>query len=407
MKYVVVQGDGMADGPHPNLDGKTPLQAAAMPHMAGLAAKGEVGTATLATDGLAAGTYVEPLALFGYDLRKYHCGAAPFEAASLDVALGDLDVAFRCHFVTFRADVKGKGAADEVKKLGPQAILDDATAGGVTNEEARELIDAINEQLGSETMQFYAGSAHRHLMVWIGGKAKSLCRDPREAVGKPVGDFLPSGDGADMLRKVMDSALIVLRDHPVNEQRREAGLKPVNGLWLWGQGKMPKLPKLTDQFQVSGSIVSNRELLRGIGVMAGLDMAGLIAKEAGAEPDCQGLAETALRELAKKDLVYVHVKMPSKVARGADGKAKVHLLEEFDRKTMGTLLDGLRGLSPYRLLVVCDHAEGGAQPHAFPGPYLLYDSAKASAKGGAFHEAAAAGAMRDASRLMARLLNKP
>ncbi len=413
MKYVIVHGEGMAGTPHQDLGGHTVLQAAATPSLDFLARNGELGLATIATEGLAPGPDATYLALLGYDPRKYHSGPAPFEAASLGVVLGDHDVAFRCSMVTLRSNHAPQEGPwrDEVKKLGPQVIMDDATAGAVATEEARELIDAVNEQLGSEAIQFYPGRAHQHLMVWVGGKLRATCVNPQEAVGRAIGSFLPNGDGAEILRQVMDASLVILRDHPVNEQRREAGLKPANCLWLWGQGRPPRLPKLTEQHQLTGALLASGDLLRGIGICAGLEGVEVSASGESRGTDFLGLAETALRELARKDLVYVHVEPPSEARQASDPKAKLKIVEEFDRKTVRTLLEGLPKLGAHRLLLVCDHpAVGGTQARTIPPvPYVLYAGPVTQERpaGRGFSEADAEAAqdkVRDATRLMARLL---
>lgn len=412
MKYVILHGEGMAGAPRQDLGGRTLLQAAATPNMDGLARSGVLGLAMILTDGLAPGSDMTSLAILGYDPRKYHCGPAPFEAAGRGVVLGEHDAAFLCSMVTLRAGAAhGGGAPAEIKKLGPQVTLDDDTAGGIETEEARELIDAVNEQLGSETIQFYPGIGHRHLMVWVGGKARATCFDPREVVGRPVGEFLPAGDGSDILRKLMEASLIILRDHPVNDQRRDAGLKPANCLWLWGPGRAPKLPKLTEQHQITGTMVSTSDLHRGVGLYTGLEAVELAVLTESGGTDFLSRSEAALRELGKKDLVYVHAQMPADVAQGTDPKAKLKMVEEFDKKIVGTMLEGLSKLGAHRILLVCDHAatatgRAGAAAHA---PYVIYEGPgqkeKAATLG--FNETDAAATKtgaRDATKLLARLL---
>lgn len=381
-----------------------------MPCMDSLARRGELGLTAMLPEGLSPSATVRQLAMFGYDLRKYSGGPAPYEAASQGVALGEQDVVFRCSMVTLRSGAaKGKaGPADDIKKLGPQVVLDDAAAGGIGSDDARELLDAVNEQLGSETIQLYPGTDHRHLLVWVGGKTRATTHDPRHAVGQPIGAFLPSGDGADILRQVMEASLLILRDHPVNDQRREAGLKPANCLWLWGQGKAARLPKLTDRYKITGTVVSARELVRGIGLCAGFEA---VSPKDGGSPDFPGLAEAMLRELGKKDFVYGHLKVPSDLAQGGDVKAKVKMLEEFDRRTVGPLVEGLGKLGPYRLVLICDHAVAERDPRQLaPAPYVLVESAGSKEQGTAgFNEPAArasAAGVKDAARLIGRLFAK-
>jgi 2,3-bisphosphoglycerate-independent phosphoglycerate mutase len=414
MKYVILHGGGMADVPHPNLGGKTPLQMAATPNMDLLARKGELGLVAVAAEGVPPGTTVGQLAFFGYDLHKHHCGPAPFEAVSQGVALGEHDVVLRCSMVTLKSGAaKGKtSGSEDIRKLTPQLVMEDAAAGGIEDDEARELIDAINEQLGSETLQFYPGADHRHLMVWVGGKPRALCRDPREAAGRPIGEFLPAGDGGDVLRQVMEASLMILQGHPVNEQRRQSSLKAANCLWLWGAGKAPNLPKLTDQYRIAASVLSSSDLIRGIGMCAGLDGVAVAASDGRRGSEFSALAQTTLRELAKKDFVYVHAQVPMETAAATDPKAKLQVLEEFDHKTVGPILEGLPKLGSHRVVLICDHAEPAVrQSQPPPVPYVLYagSGGKAADHPRGFNEADAQKAqtgVRDASRLMNRLLSQ-
>jgi 2,3-bisphosphoglycerate-independent phosphoglycerate mutase len=407
MKYIILHGEGLVEGPRQDLGGKTLLEAAATPNMDSLVQNGEVGLIATHVEGQLHGSDVMQLAILGYDPRKFYPGPAPLEAASLGVVVEEHDVVYRCTMVTLRASAPpGKGAA-EIKKLGPQVVMEDEAAGGIETEEARELIEAVNEQLGSETIQFYPGTGHRHLMVWVGGKARAVCVDPHELLGKPIGEALPSGDGGDILRKLMDASLIILRDHPVNDQRREAGLKPANCLWLWGPGRAPKLPKLTEQHQVTGTIISTSDLHRGVGICAGLEaMDQSLLTESGGT-DFLSRGEAALCELGKRDLVYVHAQMPIEVAQGTDPKAKLKIVEEFDKNVVGTILDGLPKLGPYRVLLWCESAVGARSRsgEAPPALYALCEGPKQKGTGRRmFNErvAAEAGA-RDATKLMAKL----
>ena len=409
MKYVLVHGDGLADWPRQDLGGRTPLQAAATPNLDALAQNGELGLVTVQADGLIPNSDITELSLLGYDPQKSYAGPAPFEAAGLGIIMGQHDVVYRCNMVTLRgADPKGKGSPTEVKKLGPSVIMDDDTAGGLDSEEARELIDAVNEQLGSETIQFYPGSGHRHLMVWVGGKVRITCVNPHDVVGRSIGENLPTGDGSEILRKLMDASLIILRDHPINDQRREAGLKPAHCLWLWGQGRAPHLPSLTERRQMTGTVLSRSDIHRGIAVSAGLE-AGLLADSDGT--DFLRLGEAALHELEKKDFAYVHAYAPLDVALDTDPKTKMTMVEEFDQKVVGTIMKGLPKQGPHRILLVCDRpmATGTTPGSVSSVPYVLYEGPghgeKAFSRG--FSEAgaeSATSARRDATKLLNLML---
>lgn len=359
MKYVILHAGGMADLPQQELGGHTPLQASATPHLDRLAQSGELGQLVIPADGVRHGSGLSGAAILGYDPKKFYQGPGPLEAASLGVSVTEHDVVYRCTMVTLKPE-GGKGGS-EIKKLGPHVIMDDATAGLIETAEARELIDAINEQLGSETIQFYPGAGHRHLMVWVNGKPRAVCVDPQTVLGRSIADALPTGDGANILRKLMDASHFILRDHPVNDERVAAGKKPANCVWLWGEGRAVMWPSLTEKFRVTGAVVATSDVHRGVGICAGLEA---VDPDRLAGGDLRTKATVALAEFAKKDFVYVHAGLTDEVVHGTDIKAKVRGIEEFDRDLVGPLVQGLAKQGPYRFLVVCDHGER-AQGRAF------------------------------------------
>ena len=356
MKYVIVHAGGMADHPQPELGGRTPLQASSTPNLDRLAQIGELGRLLTPMDGVRHGSGLIGAAILGYDPKKFYPGPGPFEAASLGVSVSEHDVVYRCTMVTLRPE-SGKGG--EIKKLGAHVIMDDATAGLIETEEARELIEAINEQLGSETIQFYPGAGHRHLMVWVNGKSRAVCNDPQTILGQSIAEALPTGDGADILRKLMDAAYLILRDHPVNDERAAAEKKPANCVWLWGEGRAVMWPSLVEKYDIAGAVVATSDVYRGVGISAGLEA---VDPDRLADGDLRTKATVALEELAKKDFVYVHAELTDEVIHGTDIKAKVHGIEEFDRNLVGPLVDGLAKQGPYRFLIICDHAEDPQSP---------------------------------------------
>ena len=409
MKYVILHAEGMSDHPRQELAGKTPLQAACTPHLDRLAEQSELGLLTVTLDNGRHGSGLTGTSILGYEPKKYYQGPGPLEAASLGVTVGEHDVVYLCTMVTLRPEGPSgpKGGASDVKKLGPNVVMDDATAGLITSEEARELIDAVNEQLGSEIIQFFPGSGHRHLMVWVNGKLRAVCVDPQSLVGRSIADSLPAGDGADMLRKLMDASLMILRDHPVNEERREAGQKPANCFWLWGEGRAIPRPSLSERFGVPGVVVSAGDVHRGLGLVSGLE-----AVDPFRLADLRSHAQVALDELKKTDFAYVHVELPDEVVYDPDVKAKVHAIEELDKEFVGPFLNGLSALAPYRLVTISDpgsvHQRNMAQAH---WPYAYHDTSSKSAPsaGRRFTEAdakAVAAAPRDATKFVVRLFAK-
>jgi 2,3-bisphosphoglycerate-independent phosphoglycerate mutase len=337
-----------------------------------LAEQSELGLLTVALDNGRHGSGLTGTSILGYEPKKYYQGPGPLEAASLGVTVGEHDVVYLCTMVTLKPEgaTGPKGAPSDVKKLGANVVMDDATAGLITSEEARELIDAVNEQLGSEIIQFFPGSGHRHLMVWVNGKPRAVCVDPQSLVGRSIADSLPTGDGADMLRKLMDASLLILRDHPVNEERREAGRKPANCLWLWGEGRAIPRPSLSERFGIPGVVVSSGDVHRGLGLLSGLE-----AVEPFRLGDLRAHAKVALEELKKKDFAYVHVELPDEVVYDPDVKAKVRAIEAVDGEFVGPFLEGVAALAPYRLVTISDpgsvHQRNMAKAH---WPYAYHDS---------------------------------
>ncbi|HEX3203974.1 MAG TPA: hypothetical protein VHQ67_04415 [Nitrospiraceae bacterium] len=410
MKYIIVHADGLTDLPPEEKGGKTPLQSAATPYMDRLANVGELGLVTVPGDASAGGD-VMALALLGYDPRKMYVGPAPFEAAGLGIAVGEHDVVYRCNMVTLANSAATKGSPTDIKKFGPSVIMEDDAAEGIEDEQARELIEAVNEQLGSETIQFYPGKHPRHLMVWVGGKARAVCADPQDLIGKPVADSLPAGDGSDILRKLMEASLLILGPHPINDERREAGLKPVNCLWLWGQGRAPQLVSPIAERDMTGAIISTSDVHRGIGICAGLEAVDIEEPAAAGEMSFRSRGEAALKELGKKDLVYLHAHVSEEIADG-DVKSKVKAIEEFDEKILGTVLGGLSKAPPFRVLLVCEATRPRKRTSSGLGPvqalYVLADGPiQPNAKPERFSDAMTQvlqAAPRDATKLINRLI---
>lgn len=374
MKYVILHADGIGDVPRPELEGRTPLQVAATPHLDRIAQSGESGVLSLPSDGSRIGSEVTAMAVLGYDPQKYYTGPGPLEAASLGVSVGEHDVVFRCTMVTLRGEPPqgNSGRYADLKKLGPHVMMDDATAGLLPTDQARELIEAVNEQLGSETIQFYPGSGHRHLMVWVGGKVRSVCVDPQQVVGRGVADSLPSGDGADVLRRLMEASIVILREHPVNNERQAEGLKPANCLWLWGQGRAPAWPPITERYQLSGTVIASSDVHRGVGISAGLDSLDLSQDEPSSSSPYSRYGEGLAQELARKDFLYVHAGLADHILHSSDAKTKVQAVEQFDRDMVGPVLHELVKHEVFRLLVICDSGLQVSNGHPMVPPMYAF-----------------------------------
>jgi 2,3-bisphosphoglycerate-independent phosphoglycerate mutase len=364
MKYVVLQGDGMADWPLAELGNKTPLEYARTPHMDRVASFGVLGLTYTIPDGYPAGSDVGTMSLLGYDPRRYHTGRSPIEAASMGVELGPRDIAFRCNLVTLAVGAGG------------EEVMDDFSAGHISSAEAAELIQAITAELGGGDLEFYPGVSYRHLMVWHNGKEHLQTTPPHDITGQPIAGYLPRGEGAERLCAVMAKARQILATHPVNQRRKNERLKPASSLWFWGQGRRPALPTLQERFGLSGSVISAVDLVRGIGVLAGLEVIHVPGATGFFDTNYRGKAEYGLASLRHKDFLFLHVEAPDEAGHMGAVEKKVEALENFDEKVVGPILDGLREFPAWRVLLMPDHATPVARKThvADPVPFALLSS---------------------------------
>ncbi len=384
MKYVIIIGDGMSDEPIKELGGRTPLQAARTPHMDALARAGELGLVHTTPDGYPPGSDVTQMGILGYDPRKYYTGRSPLEAASIGVHLDKDDVAFRCNLVTLS---QGKSVTG-IHRFNGRVMMEDYSAGHVTTEEARELITDLNDQIGSESLQFYSGVSYRHLLVWIGGKTLLQCTPPHDISGKAVLDHLPKGDGTDLLRDIMEAALTVLDAHPLNAERRKEGKLPANAIWLWGHGKAPTMPKFKDRFGLSGSMIAAVDLMKGLGVYAGFELINVPGATGFLDTNYRGKGEYAVQALKKHDLVYVHVEAPDEASHMGNLEEKIKAIEEIDEKVVGTIREGVKAFGEHKILILPDHPNlVRLKTHTNgPVPYLLYQHGAKDGSGRGYSE---------------------
>lgn len=354
----------MADEPIPDLNGQTPLQAAHTPHLDYLAQRGSLGLVWTIPAGLAPGSDVANLSIFGYDPNLYFTGRAPLEAAAMGIKLDHTDVAFRCNLITLRQE-------------GNKEFMEDFSAGHISTAEAREIILDMAKFIGDHTFQFYPGVSYRHLLVWKNGE-KSLhlqTTPPHDIINQEISSYLPRGEGETEIRRLMQAARQVLAQHVINQRRRQAGKKEANAIWLWGQGRTPALPSLTQRFRLTGSIISAVDLVKGIGFYAGLEIVNVPGATGYLDTNYAGKVAYALSELSRKDFVYVHVEAPDEASHNGNLKEKIKAIEDFDQKIVGPICTGLRDFNDYRLLVLPDHPTPiSLRTHAAdPVPFVIFD----------------------------------
>jgi 2,3-bisphosphoglycerate-independent phosphoglycerate mutase len=355
-KYLIIVPDGAADLPQEALGGRTPLEVAKTSHLDALAQTGEVGLAQTILPELEPGSDVAMLSILGYDPRQYYSGRAPLEAASMGVDLAKDDAAFRCNLVS----------SDGEKLLS-------YNGGGVSTEEARELIELINRRLGTPRRKFYPGLAYRHLMVWSGAPVDMKTTPPHDIQGQEIQPHLPQGDFEEALQGLMFDSLEILDHHPINRRRREEGKLAANMIWLWGQGRAPKLPLFSTRWGVQGAMIAAVDLTRGIAKYAGLSAPTVPGATGEVVTDFAAKAAAAAEALETRDFVLVHIESPDEAGHQGEVEKKIWAIEQVDEKIVGPLGDLIKQAEG-RLLILPDHRTPIAlRTHSRePVPFILW-----------------------------------
>ena len=366
MKYVILLGDGMADYPTEKLGGKTPLQCAFTPFMDQIAAEGTLGLVDTIPKGLNPGSDVATLSVLGYDPRETYTGRGPLEAASMGINLGTNDIVYRCNLVSIG------------KKDSPDAFMDDFTAGHISSEESREIILDINKQLGSPQLEFFPGVGYRHLFVWRDAPSAPETTAPHDITGKPIIEFLPRGNSSEEINSIMQRAAEILKNHPVNVKRHQVGKKQANSIWLWGQGKKPQIVPLTQKYSLSGGMISAVDLLKGIGIIAGLKVFNVEGATGYIDTNYEGKAKMALDVLNFMDFVFVHLEAPDEMGHEGNAEGKIRAIELFDEKIVGPILTKINSFGDYRIIVLSDHPTPlDLRTHVSdPSPFAVLSSIK-------------------------------
>ena len=361
MKYVIVIGDGMADWKIEALGDMTPLEAARKPNADFMAKNGLCGLVQIVPADMYPGSDVSNMSILGYDPKKYYTGRSPLEAASIGVEISDSDVAVRCNIVTIEGGI-------------PQGKMFDYSAGHISTEESRELLAELNDTTEDLGVEFHPGVSYRNLMVWHNGKEGVKTVPPHDIMGKNIRDHLPTGEGSDFLIEVMKRSEAVFRNHPLNRKREEEGRDRATSVWLWGQGKSPKMPLFRDKFGLEGSVIAAVDLIRGIGLYVGLNIIEVPGATGYLDTNFAGKGESCLEELQRNDFVLVHVEAPDEAGHNGDPAAKVKAIEDIDRHILGPILDKLKKDGGMRVLFLPDHPTPVAiRTHSNePVPFVIY-----------------------------------
>ncbi len=366
MKYVVILGDGMADEPIESLGNKTILQAADTPFLDMLSKKSEIGMVHTVPDGMAPGSDTANLSVLGYDPKIYYSGRSPLEALSIGVPMTDTDIALRCNIVTL--------SEEEGVPYEEQTIIDHSSS-EISTEDCGILLEAVRKELENDIFKFYLGTSYRHCTIWHNGSVVKLT-PPHDVLGQKVGPNLPETES---LREMMKKSYEILKNHPLNIERKKKGLNPANSCWFWGAGTKPALSSFEEKTGKKGVMISAVDLLKGIAVGAGMDNIIVPGADGTLNTNYEGKANAAIKALTEDgyDFAYIHVEAPDEMGHQGSVERKIKAVENLDGRVIKTVVEGLKKSGePFRVIVTPDHPTPiRLRTHvAKPVPYLLYDS---------------------------------
>ena len=380
MKYIIILGDGMADEPVPSLGGKTPLQAAVKPEIDWIAAHGRNGLLDTIPQGFAPGSEIANLAILGYDLPKVFEGRGSLEAASMGVPIEDGEMAMRCNLITIE---NGK--------------IKNHSGGQISSEEAAVLIKYLQSELGGNDANFFPGVSYRHLLKLKGGNKHIITTPPHDVIGEDFEKYLvrPEDEDAkstaERLNGLILKSMELLAEHPVNIARAKAGKDMANSIWLWSPGYRPKMQTLQEQFpQIkSGSVISAVDLIKGIGVYAGLKSIDVEGATGLYDTNYEGKAQAAIEALKKEDFVFLHLEASDEAGHDGDPELKVLTIRYLNDRIVRPVLNEIRTWDEdVSIAVLPDHPTPCAiRTHtAKPVPFTIYRTNGSSDSVTAFDE---------------------
>ena len=368
---MVLLCDGMADTANEKLGGKTPMEVANKPFMDALAKKSVVGMCKTVADGLKPGSDVANLSVMGYDPLKSYTGRSPLEAASIGIDLKDTDVTLRCNIVTL---------SDEARYEDKTMV--DYCSGDISTAEAAEIIKTVEEKLGNDIYKFYSGVSYRHCLVVDNGTTDlGTMTPPHDISGRVIGEYLSKSENAKPLIELMKKSYDILKDHPVNLERRKKGLNEANSIWLWGEGTKPSVRNFKEKNGVSACVISAVDLLKGIGKCAGMKVPDVEGATGYIDTNFEGKAQAGIEAFKDGiDLVYFHFEAPDECGHRGEIENKPKSIEYIDSRALKPCLEYLENCGDgFRILIMPDHPTPlDIKTHSSaPVPFMIYDSRKA------------------------------
>ncbi len=393
MKYVLVVFDGMADDPARVPGGKTPIMLARADNLREMAAKGAVGIAKTTPGGMTPGSDVTNMGILGYAPEKYYKGRGAIEAAALGIPMEGSDVAYRTNLVSVK-----------------DGVMQDSSAGHISNEEAYRLIDALNGRFACESFRFYPGVSYRHIMILKNGSMDTEFHAPYKFVGEPLEKHMPRGAFSELFARLIRESAELLEEHPVNQKRKAEGKLPANRIWFWAPGMKAELAPFEKRFGKSGAVIAGVDLIKGLGRLAGLSVPDVEGATGYTDTSYENKAAEAVKALRDHDFVWVHVEAPDEAGHERDLTGKTKAIEAIDGVIVKRLREYLESRGEeYRMLLMPDHPTpvSTGSHNAEPVPFVLYDSRKDTGNKTEYSEAGARTSnvyLDNASKLMDILL---
>ncbi|MDD4839578.1 MAG: cofactor-independent phosphoglycerate mutase [Clostridia bacterium] len=382
MKYILVLCDGMADFPVPALNGSTPMTIAKKPYMDMMSKTGLIGRVKTVPDSLKPGSDTANLSAIGYDAEKCYTGRSPLEALSLGIDMQDSDIAIRCNTVTLSDDEPFENK-----------VMVDYSAGEITTKESRELMLALQKELGDNMLHFYGGISYRHCLIVANGKLDTILTPPHDISKQVITNYLPQNGYGEKFVELYNKSQKILKNHPVNLKRIAEGKNPANCIWLWGQGTKPLLESFDSLYGKKGAVISAVDLLKGIAIGASMQSIDVEGATGTLDTNFDGKAQAAIEALeGDRDFVFVHLEAPDECGHQGDVDGKIKSIELIDQKIIASIFNHFKANGePFKMLVMPDHYTPlvTLTHDRTPVPFLLYSSEQALSKGGKFTEAGA------------------
>ncbi len=355
-KYVVILGDGMAD--YADENGKTPLMYAKKDNIDRIASMSQAGLCQTIPEKMSPGSDTANLSVMGYDPKIYYTGRSPLEAISIGIKLGEGDITYRLNLVTLSDD-----EPFENKKML------DYSAGEISTDNAKKLI-ALLQPIVPQGLELYAGVSYRHCLVRRRGEKGALLTPPHDITGKTIASYLPKNGFSKTLLDFMKESSALLSK--VKDPSTKA-----NCVWLWGEGSKPELESFEKKFGVKGAVISAVDLIKGIGIGAGMQSIDVKGATGTLRTNFDGKAAAAIEALKTNDYVYVHLEAPDECGHQGDKPGKIRAIELIDEKIVKPVFEHLQKCGgEFKMLIIPDHATPlSLRTHTSdPVPYILYDS---------------------------------